>query len=129
MPNWKIQLGLWGSILWALLLSNDDWFLEHESSLVSQLASAYVLGFIMALAGALFVLKLNGEWKDHFSPMYGFDRLIMIVGLSVIGLLGALVFTLTIIGSFPWHYNLSFFLATFVVSQGLIPLMLSTSNY
>jgi hypothetical protein len=128
MPNLKLHVGLWGTILWALLLSKGEWFLEHESLIVSQSASAYILGFIMAFAGALFTLKLNGQWEEHFSPMYGCDRLLMIICLSVISLFGALVFTLTIIGSFPWHYNVSFFLATFVVSQGLSPMMLAKNK-
>lgn len=123
MKTWQIQLGGWGSILWAIVIFNIEHIRNAGWLTTYQVSGGYMLGFITAFVGYLFWEIVHGRWHTIFGNERGFWRIFSAIPLLVLTVIGVLSFIAGLVGSQPWHYNLSFVLAGVVVSQGLVPII------
>ncbi|WP_040242863.1 hypothetical protein [Chromohalobacter japonicus] len=123
MKNWQVQLGGWGSILWASVLFNAEIIREKGWDTAYQMASGYIIGFITAFVGYLFWEVIHGRWESVLGNERGFWRYFSAVPLFVLTVVGLLGFLSSLVGSFTWQYNISFFFAGVVIAQGLAPII------
>lgn len=123
MKSWQVQLGGWGSIMWASVFFNAEYIREKGWDTAYQMANGYIIGFITAFVGYLFWEVIHGRWKNILGNERGFWRYFSAAPLFALTVVGLLGFLSSLVGSFPWQYNLSFFFAGVVVAQGLVPII------
>jgi hypothetical protein len=83
--------------------------------------TGYIMGFYTTFSGYIFWALANGEWQGKLGSQSEFFRLFSSIPLIVMFLFGIFGFLINIFGSMPWFYHLSFFVASVVVSQGILP--------
>jgi hypothetical protein len=122
MKTWQAQLGFWGSVIWWFTFEGSKYANAHGWINIHQGISGYMIGYITALGGALFLEILHGRGKRLISDaaavnIGSFFPLAIVFIISICGLINE------VSGSTSIWYNISFLISGFVMSQGVIPTM------
>jgi len=122
MKIWKIQLAFWGVMLWLGSFQLSEYLRGKGWAELHLAASGYMIGFITAFSGYLIWEVINGRGRDLLDQ-HPFWRVFSIFPLLILVCIGVAGFYNEMFGSSPWYYNVTFFLANFIVGKALIPVI------
>lgn len=120
MKGWQIQLAFWGGLLWLGAFSITDYANTHKYHELSSAMAGYIMGFVTAFSGYLLWEIVCGRGKKFLDShpvgrVFSTIPLILLIAIGLVGFYGE------IFGNTTWYYNISFFIAAFIVKNGLIP--------
>jgi hypothetical protein len=122
LKDWQIQLAFWGGLLWLGAFSITDYAKSHQYHELSSVIAGYVMGFVTAFSGHLLWEIICGRGKK-FLDSHPVSRILSIIPLISLIAFGLIGFYGEIFGNTPWYYNISFFVAGFIVNNALIPVI------
>lgn len=120
--SWQIKLGIIGSIVWMITLSNTENIRELGIEELSLASIGYIMGFIIAFSGYVWwEIVRNNAYK--FLDTNPFWRPLSVVVIGVVLLSGLSGLLIQIFKTLSWIYNSGALAGSIVVGIGLIPTM------
>ncbi|EGR0234743.1 hypothetical protein Q9884_004169 [Vibrio vulnificus] len=116
----KAQLGFWSSMLFLTAFELKGYALSSGFVDIDIALGGYIVGYITTFSGYMLWEVLAGRGNKIFDnrPCW---RIISALPFVLLVIIGAMGLYKEIFGDAPWQYNIGFFIASFAVSNGLIP--------
>ncbi|WP_447400213.1 hypothetical protein [Vibrio harveyi] len=118
----QIHLAFWSAMLFLGSFELKEFFGAQGMTDIDSLLGGYIVGYITIFAGFSLWEILAGRGR-RFLDNRPYWRVISAIPLILLILIGAAGFYKEIFGSTPWQYNIGFFIASFAVGRGLIPVI------